>query len=355
MAGGRPRGAVGLTGMNAAVFERLSAASYVRSPLHAQERDWPETNCYLDVWIELLPSLGLPPEACLAYSVTQDFEGDQFTFFKVPLEDLEALYGLKVTELAIYDRVETHVQQQIERGRVSLVEVDSYFLPDTHGVGYHEAHGKTTIAVNRMDFEARTMEYFHGLGLHRLEGDDFDGVFQRGEHAKPVPFLPYTEFVKFPGVLPAPEHILSVSEDLLRHHLKRRPADNPVAAFAKVFPAQVEKVAEREFDFFHLYAFNTLRQLGANFELFSSYLAWLAEQGRPELSEGADLARSISSTAKMVQFKLARAVMRKKFQGLDEVLVPAADAWDSLMVLLDRRYGEAEESRFTPVVSAAGA
>jgi len=341
--------------MSEAVFDRLSAATYVRSPLHAQERDWPETNCYLDVWIELLPSLGLPPEACLAYSVTQDFEGDQFTFFKVPLEDLEALYGLKVTELAIYDRVETHVQQQIERGRISLVEVDSYFLPDTHGVGYHEAHGKTTIAVNRMDFDTRTMEYFHGLGLHRLEGDDFDGVFQRGDHKKPLPFLPYTEFVKFPEVLPTPEHVLSVSEDLLRHHLKRRPAGNPIAAFARVFPAQVEKVAEREFDFFHLYAFNTLRQLGANFELFSAYLDWLAGQGRAELAEGAALAKTISSTAKMVQFKLARAVMRKKFQGLDEGLNPAVEAWDNLMALLDRHYGAVAEARFAPVVSAAGA
>ncbi|WP_269584000.1 DUF1839 family protein [Roseibium sp. Sym1] len=341
--------------MSEAVFDRLSAATYQRSPLHAQERDWPETNCYLDVWIELLPSLGLPPEACLAYSVTQDFEGDQFTFFKVPLEDLEALYGLKVTELAIYDKVETHVRQQIERGRISLVEVDSYFLPDTHGVGYHEAHGKTTIAVNRMDLEARTLEYFHGLGLHRLEGDDFDGVFQRGDHAKAVPFLPYTEFVKFPEVLPSPEHVLSVSEDLLRHHLKRRPADNPVAAFARVFPAQVEKVSEREFDFFHLYAFNTLRQLGANFELFSAYLAWLVNQGRPELADCVDFAKTISSTCKMVQFKLARAVMRKKFQGLDEALVPAADAWDRLMEQLDRHYTETQDARFTPVVSAAGA
>ncbi|WP_417708363.1 DUF1839 family protein [Roseibium aggregatum] len=339
--------------MTQAVFDRFNAATYVRSPLHSQDRDWPETNCYLDVWIEVLPSLGLPAEACLSYSVTQDFEGDQFTFFKVPLEDLEALYGLKVTELAIYDRVENHVQQQIERGRLSLVEVDSYFLPDTHGVGYHEAHGKTTIAVNWMDFEARTMEYFHGLGLHRLDGDDFDGVFQRGAHEKTTPFLPYTEFVKVPGTLPTPAHILSVSESLLRHHLKRRPEQNPIAAFAQVFPAQVEKICEREFGFFHLYAFNTLRQLGANFELFSSYLDWLVAEGRTEMTEGVEMARTISSTCKMVQFKLARAVMRKKFQGLDESLQPAVNAWDSLMLLLDRHYGD-EETRFSPVVSAAG-
>ena len=339
--------------MSEAIFDRLRADTYQRSPLHAQERDWPETNCYLDVWIEVLPSLGLPPEACLAYSLTQDFEGDQFTFFKVPLEDLEALYGLKVTELAIYDRVETHIQQQIERGRLSLVEVDSYFLPDTHGVGYREVHGKTTIAVNRMDFDNRVMEYFHGLGLHRLEGDDFDGVFQRGDHQKSVTFLPYTEFVKFSGRKPSPEEIVTTSEALLRRHMKRRPTENPIAAFAKVFSAQVEKVSEREFDFFHLYAFNTLRQLGANFELFSSYLEWLAGQGRHELAEGIVAAKAISSTCKMVQFKLARAVMRKKFQGLEEGLQPAAETWDTLMDIMDRHYGEGDTGRLT-IASAAG-
>ena len=272
----------------------------------------------------------------------------------MPLEDLEALYGLKVTELVIYDRVETHVQQQIGRGRLSLVEVDSYFLPDTHGVGYHEAHGKTTIAVNRMDFENRTMEYFHGLGLHHLEGDDFDGVFQRGAHEKALPFLPYTEFVKFPDDKPSPEHILAVSEDLLRRHLKRRPATNPIAGFAQVFPEQVAQVSERDFGFFHLYAFNTLRQLGANFELFSAYLEWLCGQGREELRDGIAEAKAISSTCKMVQFKLARAVMRKKFQGLGEGLLPAVENWDSLMQRLDNAYAE-QGGYLTPVASAAGA
>ncbi|MBO6891555.1 MAG: DUF1839 family protein [Roseibium sp.] len=340
--------------MNEAVFPHLHAADYIRSPLHAQDRDWPETNCYLDVWIEVLPSLGVPPEACLAYSVTQDFEGDQFTFFKVPLEDLEALYGLKVTELAIYDRVETHVQTQIERGRLSLVEVDSYFLPDTHGIGYREANGKTTIAINRIDFDNRVMEYFHGLGLHRLEGDDFDGVFQRGEHAKPTAFLPYAEFVKRPEETPSLEKIVETSEQLLKSHLLRRPDANPVAAFARQFPGQVEMVSEREFGFFHLYAFNTLRQLGANFELFASYLDWLAAHTRTDLAECASEARTISSTCKMVQFKLARAVMRKKFQGLEEGLQPAANSWDSMMRMLDERYG-ACEPQLTPVANAVGA
>jgi len=328
--------------MTDAVFPALTPDGYRRHALHSAERDWPETNCYLDVWIEVLPALGLPPEACLGYSVTQDFEGDQFTFFKVPLEDLEALYGLKVTELAIYDRVETHVLHQIGRGRLSLVEVDSYYLPDTHGVGYHQAHGKTTIAVNRLDIEGRSMDYFHGLGLFHLEGDDFDGVFRRKAPENAPAFLPYTEFVKFPeGGVPGAAHIRETAVELLRRHLARRPKANPVAAFANAFPEQVEAVAERPFDFFHLYAFNTLRQLGANYELFAAHLDWLATGGVDGLDAPAEAARRISATAKTVQFQLARAVMRKRFDKLAPALQPAAEAWDTIMESLESRLGKA--------------
>lgn len=322
------------------VFPELDPQNYSRHPLHDHERDWPETNCYLDVWIEVLPALGLPPEACLGYSITQDFEGDQFTFFKVPLEDLEALYGLRITELAIYDRVETHVLEQIKRGRISLVEVDSYYLPDTQGVGYRQAHGKTTVAVNRIDIENRTMDYFHGLGLYRLEGEDFDGIFWRNAAEGALPFLPYTEFVKFPEDKPDEAHIRSTAEQLLVQHLAKRPENNPIRAFADVFPDQVAEVAERPFEFFHLYAFNTLRQLGANFELFNAHLTWLSAGKSPDLDEAAANAKRISEVCKIIQFQLARAVMRKKFDKLAAALDPAGEAWDQLVANLESHTGK---------------
>lgn len=324
-----------------AVFPRLDPETYARHPLHAMTRDWPETNCYLDIWIEVLNAMGLPPEACLAYAVTQDFEGDQFTFFKVPLEDLESLYGLRVTELAIYDRPENHVLEQIRRGRLTLLELDSFFLPDTQGTSYRTQHGKTTVAINRLDMDGRTMDYFHNLGLHRLEGEDFDGILRLDEPEGALPFLPYTEFVKFPGTLPETTDLADRAGELLRHHLARRPERNPVRAFAAEFPAQVAAVSEREFGFFHLYAFNTLRQLGANYELFSSHLEWLATHGRPDLARGVEHARAISQTAKVVQFQLARAVMRKKFDALAPALQPAVEAWDRLMEELDEGIGKA--------------
>ncbi len=94
----------------------------------------------------------------------------------------------------------------------------------------------------------------------------------------------------------------------------------------------MEAIAERQFGFFHKYAFNTLRQLGANFELAASHLEWLG-QGRRFASASAD-ALQIAETAKAVQFQLARAVMRKKFDALAGSLQPAADAWDRMMEAL---------------------
>ncbi|SON57466.1 hypothetical protein HDIA_3925 [Hartmannibacter diazotrophicus] len=316
---------------DAAVFPALDPSAYERHPLHSADRIWPETNCFMDLWIEVLASLGHAPEAMLGFTVTQDFEGDQATFFKVPAADLEAIYGLRLQELAIFEHVEDHVTTQIARGRLCLVEVDGFYLPDTQGVAYHTEHGKTTVAINRLDITGRRMEYFHNAGYFTLEGEDFDGVFQRtpGADGERPLFLPYTEFVKF-GPAPEDGNMKADACKRLASALAQRPAENPIAAFAAVFPAQAENLAGRPFAAFHHYAFNTLRQFGSNFELLASHLDWLGE-------DGAD-ARAIAETMKSAQFQLARAVNRGKFEKLTGVLDPAVAAWDRLMADLETRF-----------------
>ena len=37
-------------------------------PLHGLERNWPETNCYVDLWIEVLHADGREPTAALAFT-----------------------------------------------------------------------------------------------------------------------------------------------------------------------------------------------------------------------------------------------------------------------------------------------
>ena len=106
-----------------AVFPAIEPASYASHILHSPERMWPETNCFVDLWIELVSTTGLIPEAMLGFTLTQDFEGDQFTFFKTPFEDLESLYGIRCQELAIFDDVEVHAETQISRGRLPMFTV----------------------------------------------------------------------------------------------------------------------------------------------------------------------------------------------------------------------------------------
>ncbi|WP_353861381.1 DUF1839 family protein [Azospirillum formosense] len=297
-------------------------------PLDRPDRDWAETNCYTDLWLGLLRALGMEPMAALAFTVAQDFEGDQFTFFKAPPEDLRRLYGLEVQELALYDRVETHAAVQVARGRLVLVEVDGYHLPDTRGTSYRAQHVKTTIAILGMDAGARRLDYIHNAGRFTLEGEDYDALFA------PAPLFPYVEFVKRSGQALQGEPLMEASRALLSDHLRRRPAGNPIAAFRAALPEHLEILAARPMDYFHLYAFNTLRQVGANFELLGMYARWI---GGP--ADAAEACATLSATAKALQFQLARGVHRRRFGDHAEPLEAMERAYDRALGALVRRCG----------------
>ena len=312
----------------------LDAATWKPQPLHAGNRIWPETNCYIDVWLELLPALGYPAEAALAFTVLQDFEGDQFTFFKFPAEDLHALFGLVVQELAIYDSLEVHTLEQLRRGRPVLIEVDSHWLPDATPT-YRRHHAKSTMAAVALDPVARRLGYFHNTGYHELDGEDYDGLFPctaaRGA------LFPYVEFVKRLGGALVGDSLITASLDRLRRHLQHRPTANPIAAWRSALPRHVEWLATRDIDFFHLYAFNLPRQLGANFELLGSYLQWLGSTGQSGLADAAAASRRIAEAAKTIQFQLARMAHRRKFDAATLHLDPIEADYDLTLSTLAER------------------
>ncbi len=309
----------------------LDPASHRPHALHDGARNWPETNCYVDLFIELVGALGLDVEAMFGFTVTQDFEGDQFTFFKVPVDDLEALYGLRVQELAIFDALERHVTEQLQRRRVVLIEMDGYYLPDTGGVSYRLQHTKTTVGITHLDPVARRMRYFHNGGFFALEGADYDGLFGADGATRATDALfPYVEFVKLPEA-PLAIDTVAVAKGLLARHLARRPAGNPIRAYGEALGAHLADLGQRPPEYFHAYAFNTLRQLGANFELLASHLAWLAAHGMAGLGPAEEAALEIASSAKVMQFKLARAMARGRFDGLDSFIAPMAAAYDTVI------------------------
>jgi hypothetical protein len=314
---------------------KLDPAAWKPQALHSGERVWLETNCYIDVWAELLPALGHPAEAALAFTVRQDFEGDHFTFFKFPLEDLEALFGLAVQELAIYDSLEGHTLEQLGRGRPVLIEVDSHWLPDA-GPSYRKTHGKTTVAAIAIDPAARRFGYFHNTGYHVLSGEDYDGLFR--QPATTDALFPYVEFVKPDGNTLEGAALVEGSLKLLRRHLAHRPSSNPVSAWRSAMPEHLKRLAARDMEFFHLYAFNLPRQLGANFEMLGTYLDWLGANGQTGLDESAAAARRIAEAAKAVQFQLARMVNRHKFDVAKIDLGAIEADYDLILPALAKRF-----------------
>ena len=321
-------------------FRPLDPARHTRHELHDLDRDWPETNCYVDLWIEVLHAAGLDPHAMLPFVFAIDVEGDQWTFVKPPLADLDRLYGIDVIELNVWRALEAHLDDQVARGRLPIVEVDAFHLPDTAGTTYHRVHGKTSIAIHIIDLERRRLGYFHNGGYFALEGDDFGGVFRLDGARAPDELPPYVEVAKL-NVRPplTGRAMLDASRDLLRRHLERRPPANPFARYAAQIDRDLSSLVGNDLTVFHAYAFSTLRQCGAAFELGGSYLRWLQRHGDVDLDDAVRQCGVISSSAKALQFKAARAAGAGRAFDPAPLLQTMADAWDGAMRQLDAACG----------------
>ena len=316
----------------------LTADTYRPHPLHANERTWSETNCYVDVWIEVLHALGLDPLAAGAFTLSADFEGDQWTFFKFPPEDLRVLYGVEVAEMNVWRPVVDHVAEQLGFGRLCTVEVDSWFLPDTRGVSYRIDHVKSTIVPQMLDRAGRRLGYFHNAGYYELDDDDFDGTFRLGHHADPTSLPPYVEVVRLDRIRRDDPELVERAVALTADHLARRPADNPVSRLGARLAADLEWLARQDLETFHLYSFGTCRQCGASAELAASFVDWLTLHHGTGTESAAGAFRDLAAGAKALQFALAR-VVRGRHVDLRSILEPMEQHWAAAMEVLVARYG----------------
>jgi hypothetical protein len=310
---------------------------YFRHAIHGEGRVWSETNCYTDLWIELLHALGREPIAGLPFTVAIDFEGDQWTFFKFPLAALSDLYGVDVQELAIWRPLAEHVDEQLARGRPCLVEVDSFHLPDTAGTAYRRQHVKTTVAVTAIDIEGRHLGYFHNAGYFELRGDDFDELMRVREPRESATLPPYVEFAKIGAPGPTGEALRARSRDWLRRELARAPRANPFPPFQARLARDLAGALGDDLETFHTYSFATIRQFGACYELTATYLGWLEGERRGDAKELARPFQDLAETAKAFQFQLARATARHKPLDLTP-LDRMAERWQQGITGLQTRY-----------------
>ncbi len=305
--------------------------------LHQVGRVWRETNCYTDVWIEILHALGHPPEAMLGPCLRVTVEADQWTFFKPSFDDLYALFGLDVVETNPWRGLLATCTAAVASGRIAIPEVDSWFLPDTAGVSYRIAHVKSSIAVLAIDESRRHLSYAHNAGRYELSGDDFDGLFGLGTYACDATHLPPYVDMCTPsnGFALSPSAIADTAFDLLCRGAQRISMTNPFVAWATRFDGELDDVRSGGDDAFHAYAFTTFRQFGPAFELAAAHLTWLAEHASISLGEKSGLVDAsahfteIASTALVFQMRTARAVMSGKPLDPTVWTTSMADEWQA--------------------------
>lgn len=310
----------------------LDLASYAASALHQPDRTFPETNCYVDIWIELLHALGIDPASAMAFACTVDFEGDQWTFFKPPVEALERLYGIDVHEMQLYRPVVDHVVEQLKAGRSIIIEADAFYMPDRAATSYRTAHVKSSLAIEAIDPEHERLRYFHGPGFYELSGDDYRGIFRLGRVFSDDVLPPYAELVRFDaGPRLKGEDLRRAAFEMLGRQLDRRPQRNPWLKFGERLSADLPTLLESTDADYHAYAFATVRQCGAAFDAAKSFVEWLALPASSHSRAAAEaLGRQVNG-AKTLLFRLAR---RRVFDPAPTIQQLAGD-WETAMHALD--------------------
>ena len=319
------------------VLPELSAHGYPRHALHSADALWIEKNCYVDVLIEMLHTLQLEPLALLGSTVTVDFEGDGFTFYKPDHEDLRAFYGVDIQELNVWRPLLEHAVQHVGDGKFLSTEADAFWLPDTSGTDYRRHHVKTTIVIADVDLDARRLGYFHNAGYFELDGEDFDRTFRGTPPPPGLVELPlFAEVVRVDRRRRSePSELAAKAQERLRVHFARRPRTNPVARFQAHFESYLPTMQERGLPHYHVWAFATIRQLGASTELLARHLAWLARiMPSAALDEAAAQFLRLSATAKTFLLKVARVVNGKRPFDDAAAFGAMSDAWSRGMTHL---------------------
>lgn len=308
----------------------LDPADYRPHALHSMDRSYTETNCYTDIVIEFLHARGNEPLAMMGCVLRVDFEGDQWTFFKPLPEHVERLYGVDIHEMQPYRPLPAQIVEQISSGRTIIVELDSWYLPDTASTSYRREHVKSSVVAEAIDPAGERLRYFHGAGYYALEGEDYRGVFRLGRELLGDVLPPYTELVRMDaGPALAGEELRNAALELLGEHLRRRPPANPFVRFGEQLGADLPRLLEGDQAAYHDYAFATVRMVGSAFEVGASHVEWLlGDEGLP----AAQAMRDIVEGSKVLSFKLAR---RRAFEP-QAAIAELAAAWDAAFAALDR-------------------
>lgn len=157
------------------------------------------------------------------------------------------------------------------------LEVDSFYLPDTAATTYRRQHVKSSIAVEGIEEDEERLRYFHGSGYYELSRADYRGVLCLTQSLWEDALPPYVEVVKFDaGPRLAGEQLRRAALESFRRQMAYRPKRNPWLAFGERLNHDLPELLAGSDSGYHSYAFATVRQCGAAFEIARSFVrGWL--------------------------------------------------------------------------------
>jgi hypothetical protein len=335
-------------------------ADHVAHALHGADSHWPARHRPVDLWIEVLAALGLDPHALWPCTVALDFEGDQWTSLQPPRDELRALYGIDVQELAVWRPLAEHVIEHLGAGRLLALEVDAFWLPDAASTDHRRNHAKTTLVLTEVDLDARRIAGLHGGGRVEARGDDVTHLLGLEEDTSDLEAIadwrgsrvaeigaaavaldegrlaPHAEFMRLDRrVERSTGELRMLALHHLETHLAFRPGTNPVRRFAARLAEDLPLLRDYGPGYAAQWAAATVHPLGAAFELASRGLAWQDAAAGSPLHAAAHAFDRIARDAKTLDQKLARAVSSAKSPALASLLDGMAQAWDDGMGALD--------------------
>ncbi|MHB8491917.1 MAG: DUF1839 family protein [Solirubrobacteraceae bacterium] len=311
----------------------LDPEHYTPHQLHGAGRSFGESNCYADVIVELLHACQLEPLAVMGCVWRGDFEGDQWSFYKPQAEEIEALYGIDIHEMQPYRPLAVQIDEKIAEGNTVVVELDSWYLPDTAGRSYRGEHVKTSVIPESIDLAGERMRYFHGPGYYELGGEDFRGALRTAGDLPDAILPPYVELVRFGASPPlSGGELRAAAIEWLRAHFARRPRGNPFQELGRHLEDEMERLVESGPRSCHEYIFATARMAGSAFEIAASQTSWLfAERATPCIGA----LQRIVEHSKLLSFKLSRLKPFDSGSVIDELARAYTEACDRLGALLD--------------------
>ena len=154
-------------------------------------------------------------------------------------------------------------------GRTLIVELDSWYLPDTAATSYRAEHVKTSVAAEAIDLDARAAALLprarplraRRRGLPRRLPPRPSVLRGRAAALHRARALRRRRRARRATSCARPR------ATLLRGHLARRPASEPVRALRRAARARPAALLEGDASDYHAYAFATVRMAGSAFEV----------------------------------------------------------------------------------------